>query len=96
MNKVKIRFFKKYKMQPHGQDSVLERRYIEGFNNALTLAEDAVGKAMEESEFALRRSFIEADAIAEGRNSKFVCAPVIRDYCKNALTSIAQARKEAA
>jgi hypothetical protein len=89
------KFFRKYRMTPSGLDSVAERKYIEGFNNALTLAEAATGKALEESEFALRRSFLEADAIAGGRNSTFVCAPVIRDYCKKALTAIAAARKDA-
>lgn len=76
--------YEKHKMTPHGIDPVTVAKYCEGFNHALKLAD----AAFEDAVMALKRSYYEADAIAEGRNKVFVCAPVIRDYCKNALSDL--------
>lgn len=67
--------------EPYGER---EQGYINGFNHALKLADAANESAIH----ALKRSFYEADAIARGTNTNFVCAPVIRDYCKTALADL--------
>lgn len=52
------------------------------------LERDKLRLEKEAAIFALKRSFYEANAIAEGRNKTFVCAPIVRDYCRSALAEL--------
>lgn len=87
-------FFNEYRMSSEESDSAIDKAFADGFNKALILANEKLKEELESSILALRRSYLEADAIARGTNHLFVCAPVIRDYCQSALQDLGEIPRE--
>lgn len=88
----KSSIFYPHKMTSTPADSPREKERVTGFNHALELADAKVYPALESCQHALRRAELELDALVSGRNTVFVCAPVILGYCRDALQKLAELR----